>query len=183
MSLIQIFNTFTFYGIDVLLLAFATAGATQLLKITLFKKANKKLITFLPFIIGTLFYAVYAAVYNLSFFYVVKEYTSVLEHGISVGAAATLYYVLYEQFVREKDSLSSTEKVISTLIEGYVPSDCLEQAAKEVAEAIQKDVTGNGATRAQEILAEYTGGEISEKDIQLLSKLIIETLAHMTTSG
>lgn len=183
MTFIEIIDTFTFYGIDVLLLALATAGVTQLLKITLFKKANKKLVTFLPFIIGTLFYAAYAAVYNLSFFYIFEEYTSVLEHGISVGAAATLYYVLYEQFVREKDSLSSTEKVISTLIEGYVPSDCLEQVAREVAEAIQKDVTGNGATRAQEILFEYSDGEISERDIQLLSKLIIETLAHMTTAG
>lgn len=181
MTFIQIIDTFTFYGVDVLLLAFATLGITQLLKITLFKNARKKLVTFLPFIIGTLLYAVYAAVYNLSFFYIFEEYTSVVEHGVSVGAAATLYYVLYEQFVREKSGVSSTEKVISTLIEGYVPEDSVEKAAKAVAEAIERDVTGNGATRAQEILAEYSAGEISERDIQLLSKLIIETLAHMTT--
>lgn len=180
MSFIQIINTFTFYGFDVAALALLTSLATQLVKKLLFKRA-KKLVTFMPFMLGTLFYAVYAAVRNLSVFYLLDEYVSVLEHGISVGAIATLYYVLYEQFVREKSGLSETEKVISTLIEGYVPTDSLEAAAKAVAEAIERDVTGNGALRTQEILTEFSNGEITERDIQLLSRLIIETLAHLTT--
>lgn len=162
-------------------LALLTAIVTQIIKKLLFKRA-KKLATFLPFMLGTLFYAVYACVRNLSVYYVLHEYVSVLEHGISVGAIATLYYVLYEQFVRERKGLSETEKVISALIEGYVPTDSIEKAAKAVAEAIGRDVTGNGALRAQEILAEYSNGEITERDIQLLSKLIIETLAHLTTT-
>ena len=181
MSFIRIFSTFTFYGIDVAALALVTAVLTQLIKKTLFKRAQKKLVTFLPFMLGTLFYAIYAAVRNLSILYLVEEYVSVLEHGFSIGAAATLYYVMYEQFVRIKDNLSATEKVISTLIEGYVPSDSVEAAARAVAEAIERDVTGNGALRAQEILAQFAEGEITERDLQLLSKLIIETLAHLTT--
>ena len=180
MTFIEIIDTFTFYGVDVALLAMLTAAATQLLKMTLFKNAKKKLVTFLPFMIGTLFYAVYAAVRNLSFFYIFEEYTAVLEHGISVGAAATLYYVLYEQFVREKSSLSATEKVISTLISGYVPADSLEKAAKTIAEALERDVTGDGASRAEEIIANFSNGDITENDIKLLSKLIIETMANLT---
>ena len=166
---------------DVSLLALVTVALTQLIKKTVFKNAQKKLITFLPFMLGTLFYAVYAAIRNLSFFYVLNEYVSVMEHGISVGSIATLYYVMYEQFIRVKNNLSETEKVISTLIEGFVPTDCVEKAARAIAEAIERDVTGNGATRAQEILAEYSDGEASERDLQLLCKLIIETLAHLTT--
>ena len=181
MTLIEIIDTFTFYGIDVILLAAATSLLTQLLKKTLFSRAQKKVVTFLPFVLGTVLYAVYAAVRNLSICYVFSEYTSVIEHGISVGAAATLYYVLYEQFVRKDNGLSQTERVIATLIEGYVPTDKTEEAAKAVAEAIFKDVTGDGAAKAKEILVEFSGGEINERDIQLLSKLIIETLAHMTT--
>ena len=181
MSFIQIFNTFTFYGFDVTALALLTVISTQVIKKLFFKNAKKKLVTFLPFILGTLFYAVYAAVRNLSVYYVLNEYVSIMEHGISVGATATLYYVLYEQFVREKSGLSTTESVISTLIEGYVPTDSVEKAAKAVAEAIERDVTGNGALRTQEILAEYSNGEITERDVQLLSKLIIETLAHLST--
>ena len=86
-----------------------------------------------------------------------------LEHGVSVGAVATLYYVLYEQFIREKNNLSASENVIATLIAGYVPADDVERAAKAIAEAIERDVAGGN-------------GEI---DIRLLSKLIIETLAHL----
>lgn len=182
MTFIQIIDAFTFYGADVILLAAATAVLTQLLKITLFKGARKKLATFLPFMLGTLLYAVYAAVRNLSFVYLFEEYVSIIEHGVSVGAAATLYYVLYEQFVREKSKLSATEKVIATLIESYVPSDGLEAAAKAVAEAIARDVTGDGARRAEEIIASYSQGNATEQDLRLLSKLIIETLAHMNVS-
>lgn len=181
MSFFQIINTFTFYGFDIGALAVLTSLFTQLFKKLLFKKAQKKLVTFLPFILGTLLYAVYAAVRHLSLEYLLNEYVSVLEHGISVGAVATLYYVLYEQFVRIKDNLSETESVISTLIDGFVPSESVNAAAKAVAEAIEKDVIGNGAQKAQEILLQYSDGKMSEKDVELLSRLIIETLAHLTT--
>ena len=181
LSFIRIFNTFTFYGIDISLLALLTTLLTQLIKKTIFKRAQKKIVTFLPFILGILFYAVYAGVRNLSFCYLLNEYVSILEHGISVGAIATLYYIMYEQFVRVKSNLSETEKVISTLIDGFVPTEATEKAAKEIAEAIERDVTGTGAKKAQEILAEYSSGEANERDLQLLAKLIIETLAHLTT--
>ncbi len=181
MTFIEIIDTFTFYGIDVILLAAATALITQLMKKTLFSRAQKKIVTFLPFLTGIFLYAVYAGVRNMSVAYLFEEYTSIIEHGISVGTAATLYYVLYEQFVRKPNGLSETEKVVAALIEGYVPSDSIEAAAKAVAEAIGRDVTGNGAARAQEIIAGYADGEINEKDVVLLSKLIIETLAHMST--
>ncbi len=179
MNIIQIIDTFTFYGVDVLLLAGLTALCVQLCKVTFLKKVQKKLLTLLPFVLGTLFYAAYAAVRHLDFFYIFENYSSILEHGFAVGAAATLVYVMYEQFVREKSKLSATEGVISTLIEGYVPSDNLEKAAKQIAEAIERDVTGNGAKRAEEILSENSDGTVTERDIRLLSKLIIETLAHL----
>ncbi len=158
-----------------------TCILTQIVKKVFFKNAQKKLVTFLPFILGTVLYAVYAVIRNLSFEYLLANYVSVLEHGISVGAIATLYYVLYEQFVRVKDKLSATESVISTLIEGFVPSEKAETAAKAIAEAIEKDVTGNGMQKAQEILFKYSDGKASERDLELLSRLIIETLAHLTT--
>lgn len=178
MTIIQIINLFTFYGIDVMLLAALTAVVVQIFKLTFLKRIQKKLLTFLPFILGTLFYAAYSAIVHLSFFYVFKEHISVLEHGLSVGALATLLYVLYEQFVREKTSVSPAEGVIATLIAGYVPDDETERVAKLIAEAIQRDVTGDGALRTAEILGENAQEEINERDIKLLSKLIIETLAH-----
>ena len=179
MTIIKIIDAFTFYGLDVLCLAALTCLLVQIFKRTLLKKVNKKIVTFLPFATGTLLYAVYAAVRNLSVLYVLNEYVSVLEHGLSVGAAATLLYVLYEQFVREKKTVSASAGIISTLIEGYVPSEHVEKAAVRISEAIEKDVTGNGAGKACEILGEYADGEIKENDLKLLSRLIIETLAHI----
>lgn len=180
MTIIKIIDAFTFYGVDVLLLAALTAAVTQVLKISVLKKLKKKILTFLPFVLGTLFYATYECVCNLSIRLLLTDYVTIIEHGISVGAVATLLYVLHEQFIREKKGCTQTEQVVATLLEGYVPTDSVEKAAKEVAAAIERDVTGNGAARAEEIIGMYCEGEITERDIKLLSKLIIETLAHIT---
>lgn len=179
--MIKIIDAFTYYGLDVVLLAMLTAGTVQLFKATFLKKMPKKLMTFLPFAVGILFYAIYAGLVNMSIYYLLEEHVSVIEHGVSVGSAATLLYVLYEQFVREKDNLTPSASVVATLIAGYVPSERVEEAAQKIAEAIQRDVTGDGALRASEIIAENAEEGISEQDIKLLSKLIIETLAHVNT--
>ena len=42
MTIIEIIDAFTFYGLDVLLLALATALTVQLCKVTFLKKSNKK---------------------------------------------------------------------------------------------------------------------------------------------
>ena len=112
LTILKIIDTFTFYGIDVVLLAALTAVTVQIFKLTFLKNFKKKLLTFLPFIVGTAYYAVYAGLVNWSVSYVINEYADVLEHGVSVGAVATLTYVLYEQFVREKSPTSATEGVI-----------------------------------------------------------------------
>lgn len=180
LTVIKIIDAFTFYGFDVILLALLTALTVQLFKATFLKKVKRKLLTFLPFFLGILYYAVYSAVKNLSLAYLLEEYLSVLEHGVSIGAVATLLYVVYEQFVREKKTTSPTEGVISTLVEGYVPDENVEKVAKLIAEAIERDVTGSGAERAFEILKENSGEDVCERDIKLLSRLIIETLAHIS---
>lgn len=182
LTILKIIDAFTFYGLDVVLLAALTATVVQICKVTFLKNVKKKLLTFLPFAVGTVFYAIYAGLVNWSVTYVLTEYVSVLEHGVSVGAAATLMYVMYEQFVRDGKTSSATEGVISTLIEGYVPTDSVENVAKQIAEAIERDVTGNGATRAAEILKENCNEELTERDLVLLSKLIIETLAHINAT-
>ena len=90
MTVIQIIDTFTFYGLDIFALAAVTCALVQILKLTLFKKCKKKLVTLAPFIIGSILYAGYAALVNLSFVFVAKNYVSVLEHGFSVGALSKI---------------------------------------------------------------------------------------------
>lgn len=182
MTVFEIIDAFTFYGLDVILLAAATSVLVQVLKLTLLKNCQKKIITFLPFVIGSLIYAGYAALVNLSFRYVLTNYVSVLEHGFSVGALSTLVYVLYEQFVRNKDKISATAGVISTLIENYVPSGELKETAEKIARAIEKDVTGDGARKTADILLTHRLEDVTDGDVTVLARLIIETLAHISTS-
>jgi hypothetical protein len=183
LTLIEIIDTFTFYGLDVILLAAATCAIVQVLKLTLLKKCKKKILTFLPFIVGTILYAAYSAISHFDAGYVLTNYTQVVEHGFAVGALSTVIYVWYEQFIRETKETSFAESVISTLIDGYVPTDAVESTAQAIAEAIQKDVTGDGAKKAAEILNANSLEDITERDVTLLSKLIIETLAHITTTN
>ncbi|MCM1545990.1 MAG: hypothetical protein NC033_03030 [Clostridiales bacterium] len=182
MTVIEIIDAFTFYGLDIIALAAATSVFVQILKLTLLKNCQKKVVTFLPFLIGALLYTGYSALVNLSFRYVIDNYVDVLEHGFSVGALSTLIYVWYEQFVRNKTKGSATAGVISTLIEEYVPKEEVEKIAADIAHAIEKDVTGDGAKKCAEILAAHSLEEVTENDIKVLSRLIIETLAHIGTS-
>ncbi len=180
MSFIKIIDAFTFYGLDIVLLAALTCITVQILKLTLLKKCQKKIITFLPFVTGILFYAAYTCAVHLSASYAIDNYVEILEHGFSVGALSTVIYVWYEQFIREKSGVSATEGVIATLIEGYVPTEAVEETAKKIADAILKDVTGQGAAKTAEILSDNAESGITERDVELLAKLIIETLAHMS---
>ena len=52
----EILDAFTFYGLDIMLLAALTTLCVQILKISLLKKCQKKILTFLPFIVGCVFY-------------------------------------------------------------------------------------------------------------------------------
>lgn len=179
MSFIKIIDAFTFYGFDTVLLAILTCLTVQLLKITAFKKCQKKILTFLPFLVGALFYAAYAAIRHLSFAYLVENYVSVLENGFSVGAVSTLVYVWYEQFVRSKKESGASQSVIQTLIDGYVPSEKVSAVAEQIAHAIERDVTGDGAAKTEEILLSSVPEDVQERDIKMLARLIIETLAHI----
>lgn len=183
MTVFEIIDAFTFYGLDVIALAAVTCIFVQILKLTLLKNCQKKVITFLPFLIGTLIYTGYAALINLSFRYVIDNYVSVLEHGFSVGALSTLIYVWYEQFVRNKDKVSASAGVISTLIEEYVPKEEVKDIAEKIAHAIEKDVMGDGAKKTADILSEHRLENVTDGDIKVLSRLIIETLAHISTSS
>ena len=179
MDILNIIDILTGYGADIAFISVATCAIVQVLKRTLLKNCQKKVLTFLPFVLGTILYAVFAAATNLSFGYLVRELPYVCERGFTIGSLSTVIYVWYEQFIRQKDGTSATEEVIATLIEGYVPTDEVESTAKSIAEAIERDVTGDGAKRTAEILSQSMGEGVTQKDITLLAKLIIETLAHI----
>lgn len=163
---------------DVVILAAATAVIVQICKLTFLKNVPKKFITFLPVALGILFYAVYSAIWRLDAMYVFDNFGVIVEGGISVGAAATLLYVFYEQFVRGQGPTGTGEAVIFSLIDGYVETESAEEAARLIAEIL---ACGDGGEKTREILTEYKRESVTETDICILTDLIVETFAHITT--
>lgn len=182
LTIIQLINTFTFYGIDTVLLAVLTTVTVAIIKKLFFKKASKKLLTFLPFIIGTLFYCGYSALINQSFSPIVNDVSAHLEKGFAVGATATILYVVYEQFVRGDTATPLSESVAKTILEGYVKSDKLDGAAKSVYEAVLNDVTGSALERVRRIISEHADENTDEREILLLAKTICDTLTRLNSA-
>ena len=102
MSAIQYLSTFRLYGWDVLLLAGGVTLLTSLLKKTVLKNAPKKLFVFLPFALGIVLYAIYRSLVTLSAEPFTTGLAATVEGGFACGCAATLYYVVYEQFFRKR---------------------------------------------------------------------------------
>ena len=181
-TIIQLINTFTFYGIDIVLLAVLTTITVAIIKKLLFKKASKKLLTFLPFIVGTLFYCGYSALINLSFAPIVNAISEHIEKGFAVGATATILYVVYEQFVRGDSSTPLTESVAKTILTGYIKSDDIDDVSKSVSDAILNDVTGSALERVRRIITEHTDEATDEREISLLAKTLCDTLEHLNSA-
>lgn len=182
MTIIQLINTFTFYGIDTVLLALLTTVTVAIIKKLFFKKTSKKLLTFLPFILGTLFYCAYSALANLSFAPVLSDACGHFEKGFAIGATATIIYVVYEQFLRGDKSTPLFESVAKTILEGYIKSDELDIASKSAYEAVLNDVTGSALERVHKIIAEHADDGVSEREILTLARTLCETLTRLNSA-
>lgn len=160
MSAIQYLSTFRLYGWDVLLLAGGVTLLTSLLKKTVLKNAPKKLFVFLPFALGIVLYAIYRALVTLSAEPFTTGLAATVEGGFACGCAATLYYVVYEQFFRKRptadtgaaDGAGESETPdtgaaddadtdmgevippVAPLLEGFVPEETRHAVARSLTE-------------------------------------------------
>ena len=172
MTALQFLNAFRTFGADVLLLALGVTLLTSLLKKTVMKNCNKKVFVFLPFAIGLVVYAVFAALVTLSADPFTTDLLLTLEKGFSCGLAATLYYILYEQFFRAPKNQERTDPLYP-LLDGIVPDD---KKAEAVVQLIEKST---GAEKEQlpqiirDTLSTYASPELSE--IELSAAVLILT--------
>lgn len=148
MTALQYFNGLRTFGADVLLLALGVTLLTSLLKTTVMKNCTKKVFVFLPFVIGIIVYASFSALVTLSADPFTKDLLVTIEKGISCGLAATTYYVVYEQFFRS--SKKTTASPLLSLLEGIIPEEKREDAAK----ALTEKCTGAEKERLPEIIRE-----------------------------
>lgn len=177
MEIANFIDTLSLYGADIALLSAATCIAFAVLKRTLLKKCPKKLMTFMPFVLGIAIYAFYAAVSNVGLDYVAHEIYYICERGFTVGSLSTAIYVWYEQLAGKGGGLTARESVVYALIAAYVPTEEAENAAKLIAEAFESDEQPEA--RTVEILCGYKDSGLSQSGAQAVAALIAGALERI----
>lgn len=181
MSIVQLVNIFEKYSLDALLLGIAVCLLTSLVK-KLIPDKLKKFLTFIPFVFGILIYAAY-----LYFIMGKSEIftTQTLAVGVRCGMAATIYYVLYEQFIRGKKKYADTsdprELVVAGQIEPIILESYLKELPRQIVAGVEKSLADAsycvnyivGAVRGK------TRPAVSEDDLIAVGKLIVLTLSEL----
>lgn len=184
MTIVQYLSAFRVYSMDALVLAFGVCICTSLLKKTVLKKCPKKVFVFLPFVLGFLFYAAFRAALTQSIAPFTEELNGTLEGGFACGCAATLYYVVYEQFFRTPASSAGGETYpVAALLSGVVPEEQIPAAAKRLTEGsahVQKEDLFHFAL---ETLRGYVSGDnpSSEAELTVYAATVAEFLRTSTT--
>lgn len=176
MSALQFFNAFRTFGADVLLLALGVTLLTSLLKKTVMKNCNKKAFVFLPFGIGLIAYAVFASLVSLSADPFTKDLLTTVEKGFSCGLAATLYYVVYEQFFRSPKGANDRDPLY-TLLDGIVPEEKLSGAVEALTEKSAGAEKEQLPEAVRETLILYASPELSEAEISAAVLIVTKYLS------
>lgn len=177
MTALQFFNAFRTFGADVLLLALGVTLLTSLLKKTVMKNCNRRVFVFLPFAIGLVVYAVFSALVSLSADPFTKNLLETVEKGFSCGLAATLYYVVYEQFIRSPKSTEHNDPLYP-LLDGIVPDERKEEAIA----ALTENSTGVDKEQLSEAIREtllpYASPELSEAETGAAVLILTQYFSH-----
>ncbi len=159
MTILQYISAFRLFGGDVLVLGLAVTIAVSVLKKTALKNAPKKLFVFLPFALGTIVFAAFRCLAELSAAPLTSDLAATFEGGFACGCAATLYYVVYEQFLRVKQSAAgNTANAAAAENTGSAenaPTDAAESSAEETVRTLLKTfVSAETATEAAKALSD-----------------------------
>ena len=174
MSAIQYLSAFRTFGADVLALALGVTLVTSLFKKTVFKNRSKMLFVFLPFALGLVFYAGYRAIAARSAIPFTEELFRTCEGGFACGCAATLYYVVYEQFFRGKKATA-----LAPLLSGYVAEERLQEAEQELMQGSAGLEDEELLSFIEETLARYALPETPLQELSALARLIAEYLMKL----
>ena len=175
MEAIRYLSAFRLYGADVLLLALSVTLATSLLKKTVLKNMSRKVFVFLPYLLGLVIYCVYRMITTLSAIPITKEFFATAEGGFAVGCAATLYYVVYEQFFRKE---KKDVNILTPLFEGIVPDEEIGEITNYLIETCADKTQAETEEIVKETLARYPSVQ-SNAEIEVFAKLVTEYLSAL----
>lgn len=153
--------------------------------IGIFKKAVpdkfKKYLTFAPFAGGCLLYALYALIFGDSG----ASGLDTLQKGLECGAVSTVFYMLYEQFVKNKTITCDIKEIklltVKNILRPLVNEEYLEETAARVTACVgecPQDLS-RCLKLCGEALAGKTKPNASAIDIQAAIMLIMNTVKTM----
>lgn len=175
MSALDFFNALKTYGADILLLAAGVCLFTAIIKKTVLKNCPNKVYVFLPFLIGIVLYAIYRAVSTWSVLPFTAELPSTLESGMGCGSAATIYYILYEQFFKK----GKTKLSLSPVLGGILPEEKCEEASDELLKGMKEHSKEELSVFVKETIIRFAGDEIGEAELSASVRAISALLSAL----
>lgn len=178
MTLFEFITAVEKYSADILLLALAVCLTTSLLKKAI-PPIYKKYLTFAPFVFGCIAYAVYM-------YFTEKTYnvfsSQTVYKGLQCGALSTVYYVLFEQFIRGKKmtGLTDTKQLaVAGILKEIVSDNHLYSLSVYIAKQVSDKINDVPFCLALCLysLKGKTLPDISETEICAVARLIINTLS------
>jgi len=158
-------------------LAPAVAIVSALLKKTLLKSSHKFVLAALPFLLGSLLYALYRVLSTMSLTPLVGDLSATLSGGFACGSAATIYSAVYDRLTdrTEQERFSP----VYPLLEGYVSESRRAEAAAELYEG-SLALEGDALTEyLDKTLEKYVLDEITDSQRTALRILIEQFLLFL----
>ncbi len=146
MTFAQLFDLLRSYGVDILILGAADALLTALIGKIPEKILPKKYLTFIPFLLGFLLYALFfPLIKNLS----AEDFSVVLERGFGVGLTAILCNLLFARLTGKKDGTSGAASLVKQLLKDCIKEPALTEAAEKISEAFFGEREGTNGDETQ----------------------------------
>ncbi len=172
MTFVQLIGTYRMFGADVLLLACGVTAATSLLKKTVLKSCNKVVFAFLPFVLGTVLYALYRTVSERSLAPISGDFLVTLEGGFGCGCAATLFCAVLKQSADEAKAISP----LLPLLE-FIPEGRRKQAADALYEATAAMTESESCSYFTESLNDYADPPLTEEQLRNTAAVLAHYVA------
>ena len=154
MDFFQFISYIRQFNADVVIIGAAVWGLHLLLRKTLLKKVSRhKLFTFLPFLIGTLLYSVYAVIMSGP---LETNWVEALNAGITCGSLATVIEVVYEQFIRDTATTDVRIGCVKALLADY--GEISDELAEQIVQTVQIDDEQQVKTLLKDIMNEAMAG-------------------------
>ena len=150
------------FNADVAIIGAAVWGLNLLLRKTLLKNIRqKKILTFLPFLLGILLYSAYSAAVGGS----PADWCAMFNAGVTCGSLATVIEVAYEKFLLGDDTKNVRAACVKALLSDYGILD--DERAEQIASA-----AGEDKDKTTALLAEICGQDMAETLYPLLCRML-----------